>query len=101
MSVSNATARPSEVLRDRLAEVRELIRLRGAENPRVFGSVARGTDAIGSDIDILVTVSPARAWEFVSLSRELSELLGVRVDVISDRGLKAKHAELLSESRPL
>ncbi len=49
----------------------------------------------------MIKVAPERAWDFVSLSRELSELLGVRVDVVFERGLKAEHAGLLSEARPL
>lgn len=67
----------------------------------MFGSVARGTDAAGSDLDILVSVRPDRAWDFVSLPRELSELLGLHVDVVSDGGLKPKHAALLADARPL
>jgi predicted nucleotidyltransferase len=94
-------ARPSEVLEERRTEVLDLIRRRGGENPRVFGSVARGTDSAGSDIDIVVSVKPDRAWEFVSLPRELSELLGVHVDVVSEGGLKPKHAALLADARPL
>ncbi len=63
--------------------------------------MARGTDRDDSDIDILVTVDPGRAWEFVSLARELGELLDAHVDVVSDRGLKPKHEHLLREAVPL
>ena len=101
MSDSDLLTRPSQRLRARREDVLELIRRLGAENPRVFGSVGRGTDTPSSDIDILVSVAPEHAWGFVSLSRELSELLGVRVDVVSDRGLTSKHAEIVREARPL
>ena len=101
MDTTPVGRRPSEVLRSRRAEVLDLISRRGGENPRIFGSVARGTDTPDSDIDIVVRVSPERAWEFVSLPRELSEMLGVPVEVVSERGLKEKHSRLLSEALPL
>lgn len=101
MSGSNLTIRPSRILEEKREEVLALLQRRGAANPRVFGSVARGTDTPESDVDILVTVKPENAWEFVGLGRELSELLGVRVDVMSDGGLKEKHSHLIREARPL
>lgn len=93
--------RPSERLRLHRLEALELLRERGMENPRVFGSVARGTDIAGSDVDLLVRVPEGRAWDFLGLSEELSDLLGVHVDVVSEAGLKPKHAQLLRDARPL
>lgn len=101
MRTASSEERPSQRLKAHREEVIALLRERGAENPRVFGSVARGTDDLSSDIDILMTVAPERAWEFITLSRELSDLLGVHVDVLSDRGLKSKHAQLVKEAIPL
>ena len=98
---TEAVVLPSQALEARRSEVRHLIESSGLRNPRVFGSVARGTDAPGSDIDILVDVPLESAWTFVSLPRQLSELLGVHVDLVSERGLKAKHSQLLEEARPL
>lgn len=63
--------------------------------------MARGDDTPASDLDLLVTVPPEAAWTFVSTARELSELLGVHVDVVSDGGLKEKHQQLLDEAVPL
>jgi hypothetical protein len=37
----------------------------------------------------------------VSLPHELSDLLGLPVDVVSGCGLRQKHAGLVSEARPL
>ena len=93
--------RPSQVLwRHRLAVLR-LIREAGAQNPRVFGSVARGEDTPDSDIDILVRVDPARAWDFVDLPNRLSRLLGTSVDVVSEGGIEPKHAGILAEVVPV
>ncbi|GAA4729650.1 hypothetical protein GCM10023216_21480 [Isoptericola chiayiensis] len=99
--IRRAMVRPSERLRDKRDEVVQLIARNGGTNPRVFGSVARGTDTPASDLDLLVTVSPDAAWTFVSTARELSELLGVHVDVLSDGGLREKHRGVLDEAVPL
>lgn len=101
MNTHLVALRPSEVLRAHRGEVLELIKRRGGRNPRVFGSVARGVDEPASDLDILVAVPPEHAWDFVSVPRELSELLGIRVDVVFEGGLREKHRSLLSEARPL
>jgi predicted nucleotidyltransferase len=58
----------------------------GATNPRVFGSVARGDARDDSDIDLLVDLRAGAGNELLrvaGLSEELSELLGVKVDVVA------------------
>jgi predicted nucleotidyltransferase len=97
----DALTRPSERLRQHRTEVLEVVKAHGAENPRVFGSVTRGEDGPGSDVDLLVRVDPVNAWRFVSLASALEELLGVPVDVVSEGGLKGKHAALLAQAVPL
>lgn len=76
----------------------------GATHLRVFGSVARGDAQETSDVDFLVKWDYARvsAWGGVGLDIELSELLGCRVDVVSENGL-SDHLkdEILSEAVPL
>lgn len=55
-----------------------------AANPRVFGSVARGDAGEDSDIDLLVDLAPSAGNELLrvaGISEELSDLLGVKVDV--------------------
>jgi predicted nucleotidyltransferase len=54
----------------------------------LFGSWARGEQAPGSDVDILVDVAPSIGWDFVSLAEELEQLLGVKVDLISTRAIR-------------
>lgn len=55
----------------------------------VFGSVARGDDAPGSDIDLLYYVSPGRSlgWEIADLTQELQLFLGRPVDLVSPPAL--------------
>ena len=67
-------------------EIRKLASRRRAGSIRVFGSVARGEDGPGSDIDFLVTPQPGFSlFDRGGLMAELSELLGVEVDVVTDR----------------
>lgn len=66
--------------------VGELLAQYGATNLRLFGSVARGDARDDSDLDLLVDLSPESGNELLrvaGLAEELSELLGVRVDVVA------------------
>ena len=53
--------RPSEVLPLHRETIRQLVAEAGMTNPRVFGSVVRGEDEEGSDLDILVDPAPRQA----------------------------------------
>lgn len=60
----------------------------GLEDVRVFGSLARGEDAEGSDVDLLVRRRPgSRALSVIGLEEDAEALLGTAVDVVSDSGL--------------
>jgi hypothetical protein len=62
----------------------------GAFNVRVFGSVARGEADQYSDVDFLIEFDPERAspWFPVGLMHDLEDLLGRKVDVVTEGGLK-------------
>lgn len=80
--------RPSAVRREHRAEILRLARHHGAEVLGVFGSVARGEDQPGSDLDLLVRFESGRSLvDHAALLRELGEALEVPVDVISAGGL--------------
>lgn len=49
--------RPSEALARNRDRVLEVISRYPVANPRIFGSVARGEDVEGSDVDILVDIN--------------------------------------------
>jgi len=79
-------------LRQRIAERRdEILRVAArhhATNVRLFGSVARGDETERSDIDLLVDMEPGGSLlDQVRLRRDLSDVLGVEVDVITTGGL--------------
>lgn len=84
-----APPRPSAVLAEKHAQILATAKEHKAENVRVFGSVARGEDTSGSDLDLLVTLAPdATVFDLAELIVELEDLTGLRVDVISERGLR-------------
>lgn len=76
---------------------------RGARDVRVFGSVARGEDTEASDIDLLVDLDDGVGLvALAGLKRELTEMLGVNVDVVPARALKpALRDDVLAEAIPL
>jgi uncharacterized protein len=90
-------------LREQRQRVLEIAAGHGLGNMRVFGSVARGEERAGSDIDLLVDVAPGVG--LVELGRcqaELEELLGAPVDLVPATDLKAGVAtEASLESRPV
>lgn len=78
-----------EQLRSRRAEIVAVAERHGASNLRIFGSVARGEGVDSSDIDFLAQFQPDRSlFDWAELVRELEILLGAKVDVVSDRGLR-------------
>jgi len=66
----------------------------------IFGSYVRGENKSGSDIDILVDFTePVSLFEFMELEEFLTELLGVKVDLVMKGGLKRRiKARILAEA---
>ncbi|MCX6243018.1 MAG: nucleotidyltransferase family protein [Bacteroidetes bacterium] len=57
----------------------------------IFGSYARNESRPDSDLDILINLNTAISlFQLVRIERELSELLGVKVDLVSDGSIKNK-----------
>ena len=83
--------------------VREVVSRFRAANPRVFGSVLRGADAEGSDIDLLVDTLPGTTlFDLGGLQVELEALLGVPVDVLTPGDLPLRfRAQVMAEARPV
>lgn len=95
--------KPSDALTSHRAQVRALTAQFRLSNPRVFGSVLRGTDTDASDLDILVDAAPGATLLDVSgLQVELEDLLGVQVDVLTPADLPIRFRdEVLAEARPV
>jgi hypothetical protein len=92
-----------DLLRKKRDEIIRTAAKHGARNIRIFGSVSRGEADEQSDIDLLVEMDPGRSLlDHAALWLELQEILGRRVDVISDRGIKPRIRErVLREAVPL
>lgn len=75
----------------------------GAYDVRVFGSVARGEADGASDIDLLVKLEPGRSlMDLGGLLYDLRNLLGIEVDVVTEKGLRPRIREqVLREAVPL
>lgn len=66
--------------------VAEVLLRYGATNLRMFGSVARGDAREDSDLDLLIDLVPGPGNELLrvaGLAEELSDALGLRVDVVA------------------
>lgn len=95
--------RPSEALNLHRDRIRQIALSHRVTNPRVFGSVLRGEDTEGSDLDILVEpTSETTLMDIGAIQFELSELLGLRVDVATPLALPEKwRQQTIDESRPI
>lgn len=94
MAVAARASLTLEDLRRRRGELTDLAARRGATNLRVFGSVARGDSSAGSDVDLLVDLEPGRSLlDLGGLVMDLSDALGVEVDLVTEAGLKPRIRE--------
>lgn len=74
--------------------IRELVIKHHATTPRVFGSVARGESARGSDLDLVVDFTDeASLLDEVGLRLALRDLLDVEVDVVGADTLRGELRE--------
>lgn len=74
--------------------IRELVIKHNASEPRVFGSVARGEPARGSDLDLIVDFTDeASLLDEVGLRLALRDLLDVEVDVVGADTLRGELRE--------
>jgi uncharacterized protein len=101
--VTHPSGKPStelrQLLRERRAELLAAATRRGASNLRVFGSVARGDDAVGSDVDFLVDFEPSRSLvDVAGLILDLQEILGVPVDVVEASTLRPGDEVILADA---
>ncbi|MBI5868309.1 MAG: nucleotidyltransferase family protein [candidate division Zixibacteria bacterium] len=93
----------AETLKSKRSEILALATKYGASNVRVFGSVVRGEASPDSDVDLLVSMEKGRSYfDLVGLWYDLEELLGRKVDVVTDGGLSPYLKDrILGEAVPL
>lgn len=92
--------RPSLALAAHRAAVREIALRHRVRDVQVFGSVLRGNDVEGSDLDLLVEPTEATTlMDIGAIRHELKALLGVPVDVLTPRALPDRFsAQILAEA---
>lgn len=95
--------RPSVRVEQHRAAIRAIVAEHHAREPRVFGSVARGDDQPGSDVDLLVDFTEeASLLDEIGLRLALADLLQVEVDVVAADALRgAVRARVLREAVPV
>ena len=86
--------RPSARIEQHRDSIRALTAKHHAVAPRIFGSVARGEDEPGSDIDLLVEFTDeASLLDEIGLRLALADLLRVQVDVVAADSLRGRMRE--------
>jgi hypothetical protein len=92
-----------QLLEEKREEIRRIAARHGAMNVRVFGSVARGEARQDSDLDLLVDTGPeTSSWFPAGLVLDLEEILGCKVEVVTQNGLNPYLKErVLQEALPL
>lgn len=93
-----------ETLQERRTEILQIAEKHGALNVRVFGSVVREEETLDSDIDFLVDYDADKVtpWFPGGLLMNLQDLLGRKVDILTDKGISPLIREhVLSEARLL
>jgi predicted nucleotidyltransferase len=92
--------KPSTALQVHRDAIRRIVEGHRARNPRVFGSVANGSDTDDSDLDLLVDPTPETTlFDIGAIRHELLQLLGVPVDVLTPKVLPEKfRAAVLAEA---
>ena len=95
--------RPSEVLPQHRETIRQLVLEAGMANPRVFGSVLRGEDQEGSDLDLLVDPAPRTSLlDLAGLQIEIEGRTGIKVDLLTPGFLHPRFREkVLAEAASL
>jgi len=92
-----------DTVRQKRKDILEVARAHGLVNIRVFGSLSRGEGSLHSDIDLLVDLERGRSiLDLGGASIKLQELLGRKVDIVTERGLHwYLRDKILKEAQPL
>ncbi|HPM82079.1 MAG TPA: nucleotidyltransferase family protein [Candidatus Anammoximicrobium sp.] len=100
MQTARDTSQLQGILRRELPRIREQY---GVESFALFGSYVRGEAGPESDLDVLVRFrrSPG-LLRYIELENYLSDLLGVRVDLVMAEALKPNIGQrVMAEAQPV
>ena len=69
-------------------EIKKISALQGVRRLRIFGSVARGTATLQSDVDFLIDLDSDRSlFDLGELQMDSQSLLECKVDIVTEKGL--------------
>ena len=96
LELQGKAAEYARVLRRHMPELRDRY---GVASLGIFGSHVRGEERDDSDLDVLVEFGrPTGLFGFVGLQDELSDLLGIKVDLVMKRALRPRiGSQILAE----
>lgn len=95
MAVPLAATRLGSLVEQHRDEILATVRAHNGRSVAVFGSVARGEDGPGSDVDFLVEFEAGTSLlDVIRLEDALSELLGCRADVLSAGALLDRDVDI-------
>ncbi len=82
----------TETIKTMLAAYKPVLAERyGVKEIGIFGSYIRGEQKLNSDVDVLVDFTESISLlDFIHLENELSDLLGVKVDLVMKTALKPR-----------
>ncbi|MDX8403988.1 MAG: nucleotidyltransferase family protein [Mariprofundaceae bacterium] len=85
------------------SQILQIAEQRGIRHVRLFGSMVRDDARIDSDVDLLVELESGRSGLALGgFLMDVSELLGRKVDVVTEKALHPKIRDaVLSEAQPL
>jgi predicted nucleotidyltransferase len=87
--MTQGTSTPRENVLKALRDSRPTLDAFGVARLSLFGSFARDEGRDDSDVDLLVEFNrPVGLFEFVRLQRQLAEIVGHRVDLVTPAALK-------------
>ena len=93
--IQGRAAEFARILREHLPGLKDRY---GVDSIGIFGSYIRGEEKDDSDLDVLVDFARVPdLFEFVSLGIDLSELLGINVDLVMKRALKPRIGQRILE----
>ena len=98
---------PATTIRQRLQDLRldvlAVARRHGDSNLRIYGSIAKGQEHNGSDLDLLVDLAADQSLlGLIRLQQELEDLLGCPVDVTEAETLHPLiRSVILAQALPL
>jgi predicted nucleotidyltransferase len=83
-----------------LAEHREELEAMGATSLALFGSVARDEAGPDSDVDVIIDVRhPFSLFDLAAVHLRLEEILGCKVDVITEGSLLPRDHAVIDKDR--